>query len=190
MRPVIPPGNRIGHHRFSNAARRFIRSYFQKRQRCRPFMPDQNVDYFLRNIPDWIWCQLVLLYEVYTHRMNVWKFIPLIKRLFRYDAKVLEPITIRHPYVILNGAQRSEESLYHSTAVRFFAALRMTKSFLTGHQTFLVNVLSKKLDKRAVVIFPDFIFSRSMFRDFNIVNVFDYYVHRSMTKKIVVLEKL
>jgi hypothetical protein len=33
--------------------------------------------------------------------------------------------------VILNGAKRSEESLYHPETARFFAMLRMTQGFST-----------------------------------------------------------
>lgn len=47
--------------------------------------------------------------------------------------------------VILNEAKRSEESLYRLEALRFFAALRMTTSFSTEHQTLLNSVRLRHL---------------------------------------------
>jgi len=54
---------------------------------------------------------------------------------------------------------------------------------------FLKN-LRKILRKRAVIIFPDNINYRKLIKNakLKIIGEFDYYIHRSMTKKIVVLE--
>lgn len=55
--------------------------------------------------------------------------------------------------------------------------------------TKFLTVLEKRLKKRAVIIFPDFFDYRKEMKKYKlkILYEFDWYVHRSMTRKIVVL---
>jgi len=55
------------------------------------------------------------------------------------------------------------------------------------YTSFLKN-LKKILIKRAVIVFPDFINYRRLIKDFRIEKEFSYYIHKSMTKKIIVLQ--
>lgn len=59
------------------------------------------------------------------------------------------------------------------------------------YNEFLLN-LKKALNKRAVIIFPDFVASQRMIKnaELRILKKFSYYVHKSMTKKVYVVGKL
>jgi tRNA (guanine10-N2)-dimethyltransferase len=68
-----------------------------------------------------------------------------------------------------------------------------TKS-IQYHELYIgfLKTLEKILKKRAVIIFPDFIDYKKMIqkaKGLAIKKEFDYYIHKSMTKKIVVIEK-
>lgn len=54
-----------------------------------------------------------------------------------------------------------------------------------------LKTLAKTLEKKAVLVFPDFVDVRGLLKDtkLKIEKEFDYYIHKSMTKKILVLTK-
>lgn len=53
-----------------------------------------------------------------------------------------------------------------------------------------LEVLRKKLVKRAVVVFPDFFYYKKYTKGLKIEQEFKWYIHKSMTRYVVVLSKL
>ena len=53
------------------------------------------------------------------------------------------------------------------------------------YKKFLDNAL--KITKKMVVIFPNFVNYKKLMKKWKIKKSFDYYIHKSLTKKIVIL---
>jgi tRNA (guanine10-N2)-dimethyltransferase len=122
---------------------------------------------------------------------------------FATDGSDMDPIMIRRTranleyYNCKRFRLRADDALTLSKAYDFIVTDlpygRNTKNieYRALYSGFL-KALEKMLKRRAVIIFPDFCDYKKMVsktRKLRIVKEFDYYIHKSMTKKIVVIDK-